>query len=298
MTNAVNQAPKVLTVLREGYTLPFRFQPNLTRSPTIISCYVNPHWNLYLVEALHQLLNKYAVELIPIGHHLGVLHLVQKPNRSILDLSTLKKFLKTESYKMEIPETIRTSLQAGEWVASIDFKDAYFQIPIQRQSMHFHVQAKSYHFMALPFGLSTAPMEFTVVAKEVKLLALQRGIRIHQYVDDWLVIARSHQTCLQHTQPLVALCQELGWLINREKSELDPKQIFDFVGYQFDLKEGKVRPTLQLWQTLTAKIQELLAQPACPPRSTPYEADTVAPEKQLEDLRVTRKCDHYPQISA
>ena len=70
---ALGVSPKVLTVLREGYTLPFRFQPNLTRSPTIISCYVNPHWNLYLVEALHQLLNKYAVELIPIGHHLGVL---------------------------------------------------------------------------------------------------------------------------------------------------------------------------------------------------------------------------------
>ena len=75
-------------------------------------------------------------------------------------------------------------------------------------------------------------------------MALQRGIRIHQYLDDWLVWARSHQTCLQHTQTLVALCQDLGWLVNMEKSELDPKQIFDFVGYWFDLKEGKVRPTL------------------------------------------------------
>ena len=35
---------------------------------------------------------------------------------------------------------------------------------------------------ALPFGLSTAPMEFTVVAKEVKLVAFQKGIRIHQYL--------------------------------------------------------------------------------------------------------------------
>ena len=33
---------------------------------------------------------------------------------------------------METPEMIRTSLQAGEfeWVISIDFKDAYFQIRI------------------------------------------------------------------------------------------------------------------------------------------------------------------------
>ena len=139
---------------------------------------------------------------------------------------------------METPETIRTFLQPGEWVASIDFKDAYFHIPIQTQSrkyLRFHIQVQSYQFKELAFGLSTAPMEFMVVAKEVKLIALHKGIRIHQYLDDWLVRARSNQTCLQHTQMLVALCQELGWMVNMEKSELDPKQVFDFVGYQFDL---------------------------------------------------------------
>ena len=158
---------------------------------------------------------------------------------------------------METPETIRTSLQAGEWVNSIDFKDAYFHIPINNQSrkyMRFHIQGETYQFKALPFGLSTAPMEFTVVAKEVKLLAMKKGIRIHQYLDDWLVRARSYQTCLQHTQTLVALCRELGWLVNEEKSELEPKQVFNFVGYQFDLREGRVRPTPECWQTLQTKI--------------------------------------------
>ena len=38
-----------------------------------------------------------------------------------------------------------------------------------------------------------------------------------------LVSQRSHQICLQHTQTLVALCQVLGWLVNKDKSELDPK---------------------------------------------------------------------------
>ena len=36
--------------------------------------------------------------------------------------------------------------------------------------------------------------------------ALTEGYRIHQYLDDRLVRATSHQTCLQHTQTLVALC--------------------------------------------------------------------------------------------
>ena len=105
-----------------------------------------------------------------------------------------------------------------------------------------------------------------MVAKEVKLVAFQKGIRIHQYLDDWLVRASTHHTCLQHTQTLVTLCQELGWLVSKEKSELVPKQVFNFVGYQFDLKEGKVRPTEERWQALTHKIRSILSDPLCPVR--------------------------------
>ena len=86
--------------------------------------------------------------------------------------------------------------------------------------------------------------------------------------------------------------------MNREKSELDPKQVFNFAGYQFDLKEGqKVRPSSEHWQALTTKIQTILSGPVypvwqfmsihsnrktSPPRSAPYEAHTVAQEVQLE----------------
>ena len=181
---------------RVHITLPVR--PNLTRTPTITSCYVNLHRNSYLLEALHQLLDKNAVELVQNPQSVGFynrLFLVPKPKnrwRPILDLSKLKTFLKTQSFKMETLETIRTSLQTGEWVTSIDFKDAYFHIPINNQSrkyIRFHIQGETYQFKALPFGLSTAPMEFTVVAKEVKVLAMKQGIRTHQYLDDWLVRA-------------------------------------------------------------------------------------------------------------
>ena len=146
------------------------------------------------------------------------------------------------------------------------------------------------------------------------MMALQRGIRIHQDLDDWLVQATSHQICLQHTQTLVALCQELGWLVNMEKSELDPKQVFDFLGYQFDLQEGKVRPTLDWWRN--NKNQRLvdwtdLSGPATnvphrsidshrkasPFGSTSHETHTVASQKQLEGSRITRKGDTSSQIT-
>ena len=183
---ALGLSPKVVATLREGCTLLFRFRPNLTRSPTVISNYHNSAKQSFLVEALYQLINKNAVEPVENQNSLGFynrLFLVPKPNnrwRPVLDLSTLNTFLNTGSFKMETPETIRTSLQAGEWVTSIDFKDAYFHIPIHSQSrkyMRFHLQGRSYQFKAPPFGLSTAPMEFTVVAKEVKTHGSSEGYK-------------------------------------------------------------------------------------------------------------------------
>ena len=68
---ALGSSPKVVTMLREGYTLPFRFRPNLTRSPTVISNFVNPHRQSHLLEALYQLTNKNAVEPVANQNSLG-----------------------------------------------------------------------------------------------------------------------------------------------------------------------------------------------------------------------------------
>ena len=48
----------------------------------------------------------------------------------------------------------------------------------------FQVQGKTYRFKTLLFGLSTAPMEFTVITKEVKLMVIHKDIRIYQHLDD------------------------------------------------------------------------------------------------------------------
>ena len=66
--------------------------------------------------------------------------------------------------------------------------------------------------------------------------------------------------------PEIKMCQQLGWLVNLEKSELEPKQDFDFVGYQFDLRSGRVQLTPDRWQNLQEKMLKLLSLLACPVR--------------------------------
>ena len=76
--------PKVVQILREGYTLPFQHRPKLARFPTVVSCYVNPLRNSYLLEALHQLMDKNAIELVKHKTSLSFfnrLFLVPKPDK-------------------------------------------------------------------------------------------------------------------------------------------------------------------------------------------------------------------------
>ena len=137
------------------------------------------------------------------------------------------------------------------WVTSLDFSDAHFHIPIQPR---FFLNSKAYQFTALPFRLATAPLEFTKVVKEVKLMAQTRGIRIHQYLDDWLLRAPCPEICQQHTQTLLALYRDLGWVVNMRKSELVPQQDLNFVGYRFDLLTDRVLTTQERWKALQSKL--------------------------------------------
>ena len=217
-----------MSILKEGYTLPFKQRPLLTRFPLVQSGYASPTKNRHLKEALLNLMRKLVGEKVVVKSSLAFynrLFLVPKPNkkwRPILDLSRLNLFLNTGTFKMETPETIQLSLRKGEWVTSLDFSDAYLYIPIAQRSrkyLRFFLFQQTLQFTALLFGLATAPLEFTKVVKEVKVRAQARGIRIHQYLDDWLLRAPSPEICLQHTQTLLALCQQLGWVVNMTKSE-------------------------------------------------------------------------------
>ena len=249
----------VLNIITNGYVLPFISKPNLVRAPLIHSGYKALQKELALTVCIQSLLSKNTIERVENVKSLGFyscLFLVPKPHqrwRPVIDLSRLNTFLLVETFKMETPESIRASLIPGEWVSSIDLADAYLHIPIHpnsRKYLRFCHRSQVFQFTSLPFGLATVPQVFTMIVKEVKLMALSRGIRLHQYLDNWLIRAQSLEEAQVNTQTVVDLTQSLGWIINQEKSELKPTQVFSFVGYENDLDSALVKPTQERWLKL------------------------------------------------
>ena len=266
-----NSSSSVLNIVTNGYVLPFHLKPKLTRHPLIISEYKNQQKDRALASCIQSLLHKHAIEKVRNTESLGFysrLFLVPKPHqkwRPVIDLSRLNQFPRIERFKMETPESIRTSLNIGEWVTSIDLQDAYLHIPIHPRSqkyLRFAHRSQIYQFTSLPFGLAPAPQVFTMIVKEVKLMAVSRGIRIYQYLDDWLIRAQSPEESSHNTKVVVDLTESLGWMINQVKSELIPTQVFSFVGYEYHLNSALVKPTQERWQKLQALILRITNQSA------------------------------------
>ena len=96
-----------------------------------------------------------------------------------------------------------------------------------------------------------------------------------------------------NTQAVVDLTQSLGWIINQEKSELKPTQVFSFVGYEYHLDLALVKPTQERWLkfqdlSLRLKIFDVTNWVAClngedGPGGTPsHEALSVSSQGALE----------------
>ena len=132
----------MVSILKDSYVLPFKIRlPLVIREPLIISGYANPLRNSYLEGALHSLIQKQAIVRVQSSlAFFNRLFIVPKPNNKwhpIPDVSSLNQFLAGKDFKMETPETISISLQTGEWVTSLDFSNAYFDIRIAESSRKF-----------------------------------------------------------------------------------------------------------------------------------------------------------------
>ena len=193
-------------MLKEGYTLPFQSRPSLTRSPKIINCYAHLYRNLYWLEALHQLMDKEWCSRAS-SKSLGFFNLSWFQNHTTIETYSRSEQTKPFGDHQDHPPTMGVGYLNRFQGRLLPYTNAGTVQDISNT----HVQGRTYQFKALSFGLSTAPMELTVVAKELKLMAIHKGIIIHQYLDDWLVKATSHRVCLRHTLDLVKICQSLGY---------------------------------------------------------------------------------------
>ena len=110
---------------------------------------------------------------------------------------------------------IRNLFIEGEWMTPLDLMGTHSS-PIDPaiKSIFASFEATD-STSSLPYpSVLLVSLGFTMVAKELKLMALADGISICQYIDGWLMRTNSKQLYQENTHWLVHFVKSLGWITN------------------------------------------------------------------------------------
>ncbi len=139
---------------------------------------------------------------------------------------------------------IMSQIQGGDWFVTIDLKDAYFHIQViqrHRKFLRFAFGGKAYQYKVLPFGLALAPRTFTKCMDAALAPLRFQGIRVLNYLDDWLILAHSRELVSRHRDIVLRHIHSLGLRMNAKKSVLFPSQRTVFLGVHLDSVQMQAR---------------------------------------------------------
>ncbi len=192
----------------------------------------------------------------------------------ILDLRVLNRALHKLPFKMLTHRRMIKCIQPQDWFAAIDLKDAYFHVsilPRHRPFLRFAFEGRAWQYRVLPFGLSLSPRVFTKVVEGALTPLREVGVRILNYLDDWLILAQSREQLGDHRDLVLRHLSQLGLWVNWKKSKLSPVQRISFLGVELDSV------------SMTARLTEERAQAVLNCLSS-FRGRNVVPLKQFQRL--------------
>ncbi len=135
----------------------------------------------------------------------------------MLDLRVLNESVMQLKFKILTLRQIVSQIRSEDWFVTIDLKDAYFHISIlscHRMFLRFAFGGKAYPYQVLPFGLALSPRTFMKCVDAALALLRLQGIRSMNYINDWLILAQSHQLAVRHRDVVLAHMKKLGLRLN------------------------------------------------------------------------------------
>lgn len=263
----------ILDWVQNGIIIPFEtkpFQSNVPRN----SCSPNEHRDM--LQAIENLKDLGAISVVDqqTDQFISSTFLAAKPNgtkRFILNLKLLNCFIPKMHFKMEDYRTTCKLLQTNWFMATIDLKESYLLIPIHTESrkyLRFQYTAApdsddviTYEFNAMPYGLSIAPRCFTKIVREVITYLRNRGYKSVSYLDDICCLGNTYAECLRNVKETIALFECLGFVINYEKSQLQPKTNCKFLGFIYDSTQMTLSLPLEKRNNVTRLVKRFLKLP-------------------------------------
>lgn len=97
-----------------------------------------------------------------------------------------------------------------------------------------------------------------MVMKTFERIWRSKGLMVFVYLDDILLLGPSPKTVEKHLRTMVQDLADSGFLINLKKSFLEPSQNVPHLGFQIDLKEGRLKICPQKLKNVRKELGKLV----------------------------------------
>ena len=192
---------------------------------------------------LMKFLDKGVIEIVSHSPGQYVSNIFLRPKREegsyrvILNLKSLNRFIQYHHFKMDVFESVLPLISAGCFMQSVDIKDAYYCVPVaraDRKFLRFSYDGVLYQFTCIPNGLASGPRIYTKICKPVFATLRKMGVSITGYIDDSLIVSDTKSEAKEAGEKTTKLLQDLGFIINWEKTVLEAAHQREYLGFVID----------------------------------------------------------------
>ena len=184
--------------------------------------------------------------------------------RLVLDCSYLNKFIVVPSFKMEDQKVAESLLIKGGWMYTYDMKDGYHHISIHPSfrdylGLKYEKRGKTVYarFAVAPFGERDIPYVFTKVMKPLVAHWRREGMRCALFLDDSFGCAATYEEALKESEHVRQDLMRAGVVWSIKKSCWNPVQKVEWLGYEWNSLDGRVRVKERRVEKLKQTCKEL-----------------------------------------
>ena len=176
--------------------------------------------------------------------------------RLVIDCRYVNRHIEAPKFKQEWIEAVANQILEGDELISVDLENGFHHVDLHPDhwsyfGMCWHGQF--YVWCVLPFGCSASPYIFKKILEPVTIfLRKEFALRIALFVDDLFQMSR--KCCAtDNRDTLINTLEDLGWKINKDKSQLVPSQQCSFIGFDV-CSVGNSGPWIKV---LSVKVKKL-----------------------------------------
>ena len=135
-------------------------------------------------------------------------------------------------FKMDTLKDAIRLMKPNCYMASIDLKDAYYSVPINKSHqkyLKFMWNNVLYAFTCFPNGLAFCPRKFTKLLKPVYSTLRQLGHVSSPYIDDSFLEGDDYQSCLENLVDTIKLLHSLDLLHHKSPTIRVLSQVIGYI---------------------------------------------------------------------